>query len=126
MGKYYGFGAISAVALFIIMFLVTGIHACSVNNDRKALKEQALNETIVIRYFMTDDYEHSDIKYIQFNENEKIDASELPKKEGYVFSGLYDGPDYITATPYVTSEGFFVKSPTSEILLYPVFTEETK
>ncbi len=123
MKKYYIIGSVTAIIIFLVMFALVGISSCVKGNKEIAAAKEAGN-SVVLRYFETDDYDTSKIIYLRISNSENYQLTQIPSKDGYTFGGLYDGPNYATSEIYVDSNGVGIKIPTQDILLYPVFIKE--
>ena len=123
MKKYYLIGSIVAVVIFILTFSVLCIMMVVHTNNQKKQTENLQNDIVIVRYFTDDDYDSAEVVYIQVTDKNNYKIYDLPQKEGYFFSGLYDGPDYNLSTLYVDSNGNGIVPLTSEILLYPIFVK---
>ena len=122
MKKYYKIGSIVAIVFFLIAFMIGSISSCS--STKKRQKEIDIeSDAVILRYFADDDYDNAEVIYMRIKnkENYKI---EIPTKQGYIFSGLYDGTDYKTSVQYVDSNGNSLVPLTQDILLYSIFIEE--
>lgn len=124
MKKYYIIGSIAAVAVFLITFMVIGIASCSSSNKRQKEVENIESNVVILRYYADDDYDNAEVIYMQITNKDNYKIDRVPTKKGYIFSGLYDRPDYKTATQYVDSNGNCLVPLTTDILLYPIFVEE--
>ncbi len=124
MKKYYILGTIAAVVVFLIGFMIVGIAQCSSTNKRQKEIEDIENNLVILRYYTDDDYNNAEVIYMQILDKDNYKIDKIPTKQGYIFSGLYDGTDYKTSTQYVDSNGNNLVSLTKDILLYPIFVEE--
>lgn len=124
MKKYYIIGSIAAVVVFLIGFMIVGIAQCSSTNKRQKEIEDIENNLVILRYYTDDDYNNAEVIYMQILDKDNYKIDKIPTKQGYIFSGLYDGTDYKTSTQYVDSNGNNLVSLTKDILLYPIFVEE--
>ena len=124
MKVYYLGGVVLAVVLFLVLFAITGIAGCS--ESKKEIKEikQAEKDTIVIRYYDSDNIEQAGVRYVRVDKDDTSVTLVVPRKAGYTFAGFYDGPDPDTAMCYADSNGELYVLPQQSILLYPVFTRE--
>ena len=124
MKKYYIIGSIAAVAIFLITIMVIGIASCVMSNNFKNEIADIESNVVILRYYTDDDYDNAEIIYMQIMDKDNYKIDKIPNKQGYIFSGLYDGTDYKTSTQYVDSNGYNLVSLTKDILLYPIFVKE--
>lgn len=119
MKKYYSIGAIVALIIFIVLFGVCGLSSC---NDYR-LKKKEVEGCVALKYYMSDDFENAEVRHQNVKQNCDYRVWHLPQKAGYIFAGLYDGPDLANSKCYVDSEGKGLVYLTQDILLYPIFVE---
>ena len=123
MRNYYLGGIVVGVVLFLLSFCSIGIQSCSKRNDEKDRIKYYDKQTVVLRYYMDDDLTTATV-YAQYVEKGKrFSLNKKPEKFGFTFAGLYDDPDYETATLYVDANGNSVLTISNDILLYAIFVE---
>jgi hypothetical protein len=121
MKAYYITGAIVAVLALFLSFAITGISSCVSGNKQISDVKDKMSDSVVVRYYMSDDYDNAQIVYLRVYDTDNYSIEKFPRKTGYTFAGLYDGKDYLTSQLYVTGDGYGIKTLTQDVLLYPVF-----
>ena len=124
MKKYYGIGALVAIAGFFLALAIAGIASCTHANNQIESDYNYGQNSIIVRFYMDNDIEHSRINYLRIEEKDNKVGNKLgtmPTKNGYTFAGLYDGVDYINSNLYVGSDGSILQPLYDGIVLYPIF-----
>lgn len=123
MRRYYVIGSIIAVVLAILIFVGIAIYCYAALGKMKSQAKDFAEDTIVLRYYLSDDYDNAEIVYIRITDKNNYSISRIPTKEGYAFAGLCDGKDPTGATVYVDLTGRGIRPLSRDIILYPIFTE---
>lgn len=123
MKIYYMIGCGAAVLAFFLTMFIVGMVSCGSASGKKSDVEDIAENTVVVRYYMSDDYDNAEVKYMTVTPGADFRLSSIPHKDGYNLSGLYDDEDFNRGTLYIDSNGNSLITVTSDILLYPVFVK---
>lgn len=125
MKTYYITGIVGGIALFLIMFIIGSCSSCIDENNRIKGVEDYSENKIALRYYLTDDYNNSQVGFLYISKGKSFSIDYFPKKEGYRFLGWYDNPNLQIARMIADKNGFSKETVNTEIILYPIFEKES-
>ena len=123
-GGFIWSGIAGFVLLFIIMFVIGSCSSCVSENDQINRSEENAEGKIALRYYLSDDYNNSQVGFMYVEKGKAYTIEYTPVKEGYRFLGWFDNPNQEIARQYADFNGRFILLVQNDMILYPLFVEE--
>lgn len=124
MKKYYLGGFLGMILLFFLACPISCICSCATINKYIDKAEKRAENTIILRYFDSDDYSNAKVYTVYIEKNKEFCINYNPVKEGCTFTGWYNSDNYYVGQIIADQNGKSIVTLSTDTLLYPMFRKD--